>query len=433
MPTPLRLTITLTLTLLPLPALAENWPRFRGPTGQGLSSETNLPTRWSPAENIAWKTEIPGQAWSSPIVWDNRVFLTTATDEGAACHVLCLDADSGKILWDKEVFRQSPGRKENRNSYATPTPVTDGRHVYAVFAGGSIACLDFSGNVTWTNHDVDFYSKHGLGASPILYNDLLIMPFDGSARTGELKIGWLIPWDGAFILALDKSTGKQKWKATRGLSRQAHVTPQVVDLDGHPQLISAAGDVVQGHNPTTGDQLWTFHSTGEGVVPSLVTADLPNIGKVAFTASGFIPSPDRTHIRAIRLDPNAKGDITPTHLLWEYDQDITHIPSFLYAHNLLFTVSESGIAQCLDAKTGHQLWRNRLPGTYAASPVAANGKIYFLNTNGDTTIIGVSPTFNVLARNSLEEHCESSPAPSNNRIFIRGQSHLFCISDQARN
>lgn len=195
-------------------AYAEEWPRFRGPTGQGISHEKNLPTKWSASDNIAWKAEIPGEGWSSPIVWGDRVFLTGATDGGASCHVLALSRLDGKTLWDTAVFRQSKGHKQAKNSYATPTPVSDGEHVYAAFNDGGIAALTVKGEKVWVNQNVKHYSEHGLASSPLLYDDVLIMCFDGSIRGPDKKIGWQKPWDQAFLLALDKKTGKERWRAT---------------------------------------------------------------------------------------------------------------------------------------------------------------------------------------------------------------------------
>jgi len=206
-------------------ASAENWPQFRGPTGQGISTETGLPLRWTATENVAWKTAIPGKSWSSPIVWGDRVFVTTATEEGVSCRVLSLDRKSGSVLWNKEVFQQVPRRKEGRNSYATPTPATDGARVYACFGDGSFAALNFAGEVVWTNRDYPFYSQHGLATSPILQRGLLIMSRDGSSEGEDKGLGWQKPWDQSFILALDAQTGQEIWKTRRGWSRISHGTP----------------------------------------------------------------------------------------------------------------------------------------------------------------------------------------------------------------
>jgi outer membrane protein assembly factor BamB len=414
------ITTILLITIFTTMTLAENWPRFRGPTGQGTSTETNLPTKWSQNENIAWKTEIPGESWSSPIVWNDKVFVTTATEAGTSCRVLCLNREDGKFLWNVEVFKQPTLRKEGRNSYATPTPCTDGQAVYAVFGGGSIAALDFSGKTLWTNHDVEFYSQHGLGASPILYSDLLIMPFDHSAREGERRVGWQIPWDKSFILALDTKTGKQRWKAMRGQSRIAHVTPNITDVGGKPQLVSGAGDVIQGYNPDTGAKLWEVKSQGEGVVPSIVIGD-----GLAYSVSGF----EKPTIRAVHLDPAARGDITATHLVWEQKKNVPNIPSLLLANNLLFSITDAGRLTCMDPKTGEIIWEENLRAKFAPSPVYADGKVYLLSEEGETTVFEAAREFKPISKNPLNERCQASPAISNGNLFIRTEKNLYCVGE----
>lgn len=398
------------------PCCAENWPGFRGPTGQGVSTEKHLPLTWSLSENLAWRVEVAGIGWSSPVVWENHVLLTSATPDGIACRLICLDAERGTTVWDKELFRQEPPRKLAENSHATPTPVTDGKRVYAAFNGGRIVAVDFAGNVTWSWRDEAFVSKHGLAASPILFGDLLIMPFDGNGPADVNNIGFLTAWEGAFIVALDKSTGQEKWRAKRGLSRQAHVTPLVMDVNGRPQLISGAGDVVQGFEPESGQRIWTVRSSGEGVVPSIV------IGQgLVFTSSGY----GAPAIRAVR--PDGQGDVTATHIAWESRDNVPLMPSFAFADGLLFCVKESGVATCLEAATGKVLWQQRLGGKHEASPVLAEGRLYFLAKDGTATVIAAERAFKQLARNTLEGPCEASPAVSNGRIFIRSQSALFCI------
>lgn len=404
--------------LIALPCSAENWPGFRGPTGQGVSREKNLPLTWSLSENVAWRVEVPGIGWSSPVVWENRVFLTSATPDGTVCQVICVDAEPGKILWDKEVFRQESFRKLAENSHATPTPVTDGELVYAAFNGGRIVAVDFAGKVVWSWRDSQFISKHGLAASPILHRDLLIMPFDGNGPADVNNIGFRIAWDGAFIIALDKRTGREKWRAKRGLSRQAHVTPLIIEVNGRPQLVSGAGDVVQGFDPETGAQIWTARSVGEGVVPSLIFGQ-----GLVFSSSGY----GAPTIRAIR--PDGRGDVSATHLAWECRDNVPLIPSFAYADGLLFCVKETGVVICLDAQTGHVVWQQRLGGKYGASPVLAEGRLYLLAEDGSTTVIAAAREFRQLAKNPLEGPCQASPAISHGRIFVRSQRALFGLQD----
>ena len=189
----------------------ENWMQFRGSTGQGISSEKQLPITWSATKNIKWKASLPGNGWSSPIVFEDHVFITTASEEGVSCRVICVNRNDGSIEWNTEVHRQKPGAMRKQNSYATPTPVTDGKYVYSVFYDGTVIAVDFTGKIVWKNSEVKFFSLHGLGASPILANGQVIMPFDGSSRK-DTQVGWKIPWDQAVVLSLDAGNGSVRWK-----------------------------------------------------------------------------------------------------------------------------------------------------------------------------------------------------------------------------
>jgi outer membrane protein assembly factor BamB len=391
--------------LVAFTASADDWPGWRGPTHQGVSAEKNLPTRWSATENIAWKTAVPGVGWSSPIVFGDRVFLTAASDDGVQCRVICLDRADGKILWNTEVFQQSVDNKAGRNSYATPTPATDGKRVYAVFCDGSFAALDYQGNVVWTNRRQKFYSQHGLGASPILLDDLLLMPWDGSSKGPDRRVGWQTPWENGALLALDTATGEIRWRGSRGPSRIAHVVPSVLRAGGAAQIVSGAGDVVQGFDPADGRRLWSVRSEGEGVVPSIVVG-----GGLVFSAS---------------------DDPASAQIVWESKRAVPAVPSFLYADGLLFAVNDSGIAQCLQAATGEQLWQQRIGGQHSASPILADGRVYFLSDGGETTVIEAGRTFKLVAKNNLGEKCQASPAVSRRQIFIRAERHLYCIGAQA--
>lgn len=399
-----------------IPVSAENWPRFRGPTGQGVSTETGLPLKWSETENVAWKTPIPGLGWSSPIVWGDRIFLTTALANDTSCHVLCLDLKTGKILWDKEVFQQVVRRRERPNSGATATPVTDGQLVYATFCDGSVVALDFDGNVAWTNRDVQYYSRHGMAASPILYQDLFILPVDPSTTdmTNE-RLGWQLPWDKSYILALDKKAGKEKWRGQRGMSRIGHSTPNIMTVDGKPQLVSAAGDVIQGHDPATGQRLWSVPNFGEPCVPSIVIGD-----DLVYSAPGSM----KPAIRAAR--PGHAG--REASVAWEQPEQMPMLASFVYAKPHLFTVKETGFAMCLNAETGQIIWKQRMPGKYSASPILAEGRLYLLSDAGECTIIEAGPEFKQIATNSIgEAKCQASISVSQGRLLIRSENALYCI------
>ncbi len=397
-------------------AMAENWSGFRGPEGQGISNETSLPLVWNDSTGIAWRTDVPGSGWSSPIVWDDHVFLTTTVDSGKSCHVLAFNLDSGDLIWNSKVFDQLPGHLHIKNSHASPTPVTDGKMIFAVFGDASIVALDFAGKQVWQNREFQYYSEHGLGASPIIYNDLIIMTYDGSSPGPDKKVGWTKPWEKAIIVAYDKKNGKVRWKAKRGLSRIAHVTPAIMTVGDKSQLISAAGDVVQGFDPESGDLLWTVESPGEGVVPSVVLGD-----GLLFTASGW----GDPAIRAIRPGTKNNGEI-----IWEYKKDVPKIPSFVYKNPYLYTISENGIAMCLDGNTGQILWRERIAGKYSASPLIAEQKIYFTNEKAQTTVVKTVPEFQVIAKNNLTGKCQASMAAAEGRILIRTDTQLFCVKNK---
>ncbi len=408
----IHLSLTLALCVC-RSSTAENWTRFRGDNGQGVSTETNLPVSWSKTQNVRWKTAIPGEGWSSPIVFEDRVFVTTATEDGESCHVVSIDREQGKILWNVEVHRQKPGAKRAQNSYATPTPVTDGERVYAVFSDGAVVAVDFTGSLIWKNTEVDFHSLHGLGASPVLVGDLLVMPFDGSSRE-EQTLGWKQPWDQAVVMAYDKLTGEVRWKGTRGQSRVGHVTPIVVE-EGE-QIISAGGDRVQGFDATTGRRVWSIYSQGEGVTPSPVIGD-----EVIFTSSGF----EEPTIRAIRL--GGQGDVTETHIVWEQKRGVPALPSPLLVSPYLYTISRENILHCMEEATGEIVWLKRLEGNHSASPVFADGRIYVLSEDGVTLVLQPGDEYKEIARNDLEEKCLASMAVSDGQFFIRGVDHLYCI------
>jgi outer membrane protein assembly factor BamB len=400
----------------------EDWPCFRGPSHQGVSTETGLPLEWTAKSNVAWIGTIPGEGWSSPIVFGTNVFVTTATDNGVNCHVMCFETKSGKVVWSRQVLEQTPLRKEGRNSYATPTPTTDGTHIYAVFGDGSIVALNMAGDILWMNRDVKYYSQHGLGASPLLYDDLLIMPFDASSTGENKRLGWQLPWDQSFVLALDKQRGKMRWKGMRGQSRIGHVSPTIFTENGHDYFVSGAGDVVQGFDLQDGKRLWSVYSQGEGVVPSLVIGD-----GLIFSASGF----EKPTIRAIR-PPHDSGP--EAKIVWEQKKGVPAVPSFVYSKPYLFAVTEGGVVSCMKADTGEQVWQERLGEktvNVSASPVLADGRVYILADDAETTVIDPGPEFKVLGRNKLNgEKTQASMAVSNRHLFIRTEHHLFCLGSK---
>lgn len=398
-------------------ASAANWPQFRGPGSQGHSTERKVPLEWSSTSNILWKTTIPGEGWSSPIVWKDHVFVTTTTEGGQSCRVLALHARTGEIRWNKEVFQQVPRRKEGRNSYATPTPATDGRRVFTVFGDGSFAALDFDGKVVWTNRSYPFYSQHGLGTSPLLQDGLLITPWDASSEGPDKLVGWQKPWDKSFVLALDARTGREAWKTFRGPSRIAHGAPIPWSHKGRLQVVTEAGDVVQGFDLRTGNRLWTSKALGEGKVPSPVIA-----GNLVFASGGW---GGRDSIKAFRLGD--QGDLDETNLVWEQKKGVPKLSSLICIQPYLFAMTDGGIASCYKVETGEIVWQERVGGNFSSSPVAAANRLYFVGDDGQTTVLEAGPNFHVLARNPLGEKVQASPAIANGHLFIRTAGSLFCV------
>lgn len=392
-------------------AFAADWPGFRGPTGQGVSDES-APLKWSDKEGIAWSVEVPGAGWSSPVVANGKVFVTTATDGGKTCRVLAFDAKTGKPLWDTPVHEQPAKRMEARNSPATPTPVADADRVYAAFNDGTIAAVNTSdGKVAWANKDYPYYSQHGLGNSPVRYADLLVMTYDGSSDGPDKKVGWQMPWENAAIVALDAATGKQRWKASRGKSRIAHATPLVVTHDKKDVLVSPAGDVVQGFDPKTGERLWSVPAEGEGLVPS------PSAGDgLAFVTPGF----GKPALRAVKLDGGHE-------VAWQSTKYVSKMPSMVYHAGRLFVVTDKGLAAYLDAKTGKAVWEEKLPAAFSASPVLAGGHLYALADTGETFVLKAADTYELVARNKLGEPAQATPAVADGRLFIRTKTKLWCV------
>lgn len=407
----------LLLLLFASPAVAGDWPRFRGPNGQGVA-DGPAPTEWTNDKNIAWRVPVPAAGWSSPVVSGGRVIVTGTADGGKACRVLAFAADTGTPLWDRTVFAQVPTRKEGKNSFASPTPVVAGDTVIAVFGQGGVAALNAAdGAVKWTFTEVKHYSQHGLGASPVVWKNLVIMPFDGSSPGPDTKVGWQTPWDKAFLLALDLGTGKEVWRAGRGLSRIGHATPAVLTVNGTDVLVSQGGDVVQGFDPATGKRLWSVKNPGEGLVPSTIVGD-----GVLFTTPGW-PTP------AVRAWSWEKSDPTeaPTQR-WQLTKNVPMLPTGVFVNGYLFVVSEKGIAACLDPATGAAKWEERLSGGFSASLVSAGGKVYALSEAGETTVFDASPTPNIVARNKLPGLFQATPAVADGRLYLRSDKELVCVS-----
>ena len=401
-----RVVIALLVALARVAVHAEDWPQFRGPTGQGHSTERGLPLEWSESHNIIWKTPVPGRGWSSPVVAAGRIWLTSAVRErdGASLRALAYDVATGRELLNVELFRLRDAKLLNpKNSHASPTPVVDGDRVYLHFGAEGTAAMTTAGEIVWRTR-VPFVNQHGSGGSPVLYEDLLIFNCDG--------------WDAAFVVALDARTGKVRWKTNRrSPADQAYTTPLVIRVGDRDQVVSAGAYRAAAYDPRSGREIWRVaYADGFSNVPRPVYGH-----GMVFIATGF----QQPSLIAVRAD--GTGDVTKTHTVWTQQRAAPLTPSPLLVGEVLYTVSDIGIAAALDARTGAPHWIQRLGGNYSASPVFADGRIYFQSEEGVTTVAAPGTEFRVLAKNQLDGGMLASMAVSDGSIVIRTESHLYRI------
>lgn len=418
---------TLTLLLAAFAAAAgasalagEHWPEFRGAGGTGISDAKGLPLRWSETENIRWKTPIHDKGWSSPVVWDRQVWLTTAPADGKQLYALCVDRDSGKIVHDLKIFDvekpQSMGDAQTYNSYASPTPTIEAGRVFVHFGSAGTACLDSAtGKPIWTRRDLECNHFRGAGSSPILFEDLLILTFDG--------------FDQQYVVALDKATGKTRWKQPRAINygtdngdlKKAYSTPTVLTIDGKPQLVSPSAGATIAYEPSTGRELWKVHHGG------MNAAARPQ------RAAGliFVCPADAGPTRLVAVRTGGAGDITSSHVAWKQNRGVPNRSSPVVLDDLLYMVSDKvGVASCLDAKTGNTIWQQRLEGEFVASPVCAEGRLYCFNRDGAAFVVATGREAKVLARNQLDDGCMASPAIAGKALFVRTRTHLYRIEEK---
>jgi outer membrane protein assembly factor BamB len=433
------------LFFLFLPCLhAGDWPQWRGPSSDGTSVESGLPVRWSASEHIAWKVKLAGLGASSPIVYGDKVIVTSqegvvptspmqaflarddqelARQENPIGGRRLKPVDSnGAVSLIVEAFRKSDGARlwkystgatgdfpelSEKHNLATPTPATDGKLVYAWFGNGQLVALDMNGNLIWRRHlgleYGSFKTTWGHGNSPALYKDLLILLCDHS--------------ENSYILALDKATGKERWKADRGKARISHSTPLVVKTLERDELIVNSSERIDAINPLNGELLWYAGNKRQTPVPSPVFHNGLIYLSRGYRNSDFI---------AIR--PGGKGDASGN-IVWRASAGASYVPSILYYEGLIYVSNEVGIVTCADAGTGQTVWRQRLGGIFFASPVAGDGKVYMVSETGETYVLRAGRTAEVLAKNELNERMLASPAVSNSRLFLRSDGALFCIGD----
>ena len=427
----------------------EDWPQWRGLSSNGVSSETNLPTNWSVDSNIVWKVALAGLGGSSPIVMGDRVFVTSqigsASVRGGSHPQLARDDPSlvvqenpmggrrsepqgdtsdvflvieafnrfkGNKLWEYRVLATGPFPElHEKHNLATPTPVTDGEHLYAWFGNGLIVCLDMNGNLVWSRHLGQEYSpfqiQWGHASSPVLYNDLIILLCDHNLAS--------------YLLALDKSTGKEQWKKDRGTDRVSYSTPLVVSGPESDELIVNSSERIDAYNPVNGELLWHVGSPRQSPIPTPVFHD-----SVIYMSRGYRNS----DFLAIR--PGGRGEVSESHILWQTPTGASYVPSILYYDGLLYMTSDVGIVTCADASTGERVWRQRLRGIFFASPTAADGKVYFVSETGETFVVRAGREPQIIARNNLGERFIASPAISRGHLFLRSDENLFYIGKSTK-
>jgi outer membrane protein assembly factor BamB len=398
---------------------AENWPQWRGPLLNGLSAETKLPVRWSKTQNIAWKLALPAWSGSTPIVWGDRVFLNVA--EGSDLFLWAVDRTRGAVQWKRRLGGGNTRmRKQNMSS---PSPVTDGTHVWTMTGTGVLKAFDFSGRDVWSRDIQRDYGRFGLqwgyGSSPLLFEDALYVQVLHGMTTD----------DPSYLLRINKADGRTVWRVERPTrarmeSPDAYTTPALLRYGGATEIVVSGGDVVTGHDPATGRELWRADGLNPGdeghyrvVASPVVHGDLL-----------FAPSRERP---MLAIKPGGRGNVSTSHVLWTF-MNGPDVPTPVTDGLHLYAINDRGIMWCLDARTGKEVYgRQRLrSATYSASPVLADGKIYITDEDGVTTVVRAGPRFEILAENDLGEYTLSSPAVSGGQIFIRTEAFLYAIGSK---
>ena len=397
-----------------LPA-GERWPVHRGPTADGHSVAKGLPLTWSTTENVAWQTVIHDRGWSSPVVWGEQVWVTTATEDGRRLFAVALDCDSGKIVHDLEVFDVAkPEQIAKVNSYASPTSVIEAGRVYVHYGTYGTACIDTkTGKILWEQRDLKCDHQVGPGSSPILFDNLLIFHVDGR--------------DVQYVVALNKLTGKPVWKTDRSIDysevtpnlRKGFCMPTVIRVGDRLEMISPGAKGVMAYDPKTGKELWKVRYDGW----SMVARPLFDHGLVF-----IITDYERPELWAIR--PGGEGDVTDSRVAWKFRRGMPATPSLLLIDELLHMVNDNGIASCVEAKTGKVVYQERMGGGYAASPIYADGRLYFFSREGTTTVLAPGRAYKVLAVNKLDEQLMASPAVAHDALFIRTKTRLYRVEEQ---
>jgi outer membrane protein assembly factor BamB len=437
----MRLWLSLLILLGCTSLQAENWPHWRGSSATGVSTETGLPERWSDKENIAWRAPVRGLGTSSPIVWGDAVFVTSQIGRSArraGNHPTLVEsgnpaeageralgggaqADSGKISFLVTALSRIDGRKvwehevpaeghlaevHDKHNLASPSPLTDGRRVYAWFGTGQMIALDMAGKLVWSRHlgreYAPFDINWGHSSSPALFNDTLILPCYHQPT--------------AYLVGLDAASGKTRWRVERGKNINTYSSPLVVQSPGGPELIMNSSEGVSGHDPSTGQLLWHIQETNRFPIPMPLSHD-----GIIYTSRGYRSGP----YMAIR--PGGKGDVSKSHVLWKIETGAPYVSSLVYYDGLLYMAGDVGVLSAIDATSGKRIWQERTGGVFTASPVAADGKVYLLSEDGQAIVLAAGKAPRVLARNRLNARQLASPAISGGRLFIRTDDAVIAI------
>lgn len=419
--------------------VADNWPAWRGPSATGVSGETNLPERWGPTENIAWQAPLRGAGVSSPVVFGDRVFVTSQEGTGVRRRgnhpslvqgqerassgertltgtraadttrfvVAAFDRVTGRRAWE-HVFDAQGALPEvhDKHNLATPSPVADGQRVYAWFGTGQLVALDTNGKVAWQRHlgieHAPFDLQWGHSSSPTLYKDALILvSYQGSS---------------AYLLSLDAKTGQTKWRVDRGKDVISYSTPIIVDGARGPELVINTSEGVEAHNPDTGERLWHVAESNRFPIP----VPSPHQGTL-YLSRGYRSGP------YMAIKTGGRGDVTKTHVAWHVPTGAPYVPSVVHYNGVIYMAGENGVVNAIDAASGARVWQERIGGVFTASPVAGDGKVYLVSETGETVVLQAGRTPKVLARNSVEGHFVASPAIAGGRLFLRADDRLIAI------
>ena len=388
-------------------SVAENWPGWRGPNRDGVTSDTGVLTNWSATENVLWRVPLPGIGTSNPVVWGDKVFVTASEgrDQGEL-YVICFDRNTGHERWHQRLWGTAPTLFYGRSGMASPSPVTDGKRLFVFFGTGDLFCFDLDGGLLWQRAIAEEYgpfeNRFAAASSPLLFEDKLIVQCDH--------------YGASYVLAIDQKTGANRWKSDRPEVWLSWSSPQLVPRGDRVELVLSGSEKLDGYDPRTGSRLWTLKGLARECVPT------PVIGHgMLFVVSG----PNGTHFA---IKPGGSGDITESRVVWKSDKGTSFVPSAILVGDRYYVADDKGIASCFDAHTGKTLWRKRLGGKFTASPIAADGKLFFTDEAGSTLVLDATQAeYRELARNEIGDEVYASAAISQGRFFLRTVKQLVCI------